>query len=72
MAEGETSDRVTHDRGTSIEWTRGPPDHDQGTCLNWSVVMAAMKWRGSHLGRPIAIQGALFETFYNAFSLDRI
>ena len=33
VAEGETSDQVKPDRGASIEWTRGPPNHDQGTCL---------------------------------------
>ena len=57
------SDQVTHNRGASIEWMRGPPDHDQGTCLNWSVITATMKRRGLHLGRLIAIQGALFEAF---------
>ena len=34
-------------------------------CSNWSVITAVMTRRGSHLGRPIVIQGAIFYALYN-------
>ena len=43
-------------------WSTGD---DQRTCFNWSVIMAVMTRHGSHLGHPIAIQGAIFNAFYN-------
>ena len=45
-------------------WTTGD---DQATCVNWSVIMAEINRRGSHLSRSIAIQRALFEAFNKAF-----
>ena len=59
------SDRARRERwclDRVCSWSTGD---DQRTCFNWSVITAVMTRHGSHLGRPIAIQGAIFNAFYN-------
>ena len=43
----------------------GPPINQKCTWHFKSVIMAEMLRCGSHLNRPIAIQGATSEAFYN-------
>ena len=43
----------------------GPPDQSKRTWHFKGVIMAVMPRRGSHLSRPIVIQGAIYEAFYN-------
>ena len=38
--------------------------------LNRWIITAAIDWRGSHLSRWIAIQGAKIKRFYNAYQRD--
>ena len=59
------SDRVRRGRWRVDSVRSRSTGDDQRTCFNWSVITAVMTRRRSHLGRPIAIQGAIFYAFYN-------
>ena len=53
-------------RRASIAWSA---DHRKinRTCFNSVIITAVIDWRGSHLSRWIAIQGAKVKRFYNAY-----
>ena len=58
------------DRRTSIAWSADHRIEDHSTCVNRGVITATIRSRGSHLSRPIAIQGAEIKRFYNAYWRD--
>ena len=53
--------KMKHDRGASITWTRGLMIAIKSTCFIKRIITVLIKWRGAHLDRPIAIQGARFK-----------
>ena len=57
------SDQAGRGRRRIDRMHRGPPDQSKRTWNFKGVITAVMPQRGSHLSRPIAIQGAISVAF---------